>query len=116
MIYYIYRLFQTMRLPSFSDTFNDEDKFYWFVKRVNKYTTRYDFLPDGHVEKVIEDETDEDGELFVAFTERLYKVYDKYSPNVVIEKINWEQTKILIDRLLEEDLAYQRAIYDYCHN
>lgn len=110
MIYYTYKLLKTMEF--INDTFSNEDQFSWFIKRVNKYNVRYDYLPDGATQEQID--VDDDGEMYIVFKDRLYKIYDKYTPTIIARKLSGDELRILLRALNDEDIIYQQLIYDYC--
>lgn len=95
------------------DDFPEDERFFWFVRRVNKYIDRYSFLPDGE-EKIFMVGFIEDEDWYQK--RNLFKIYDKYTPTILQRQISWEETRLQLNRLNEDDLLYQRLIYEYCHN
>lgn len=93
-----------MRMLNDSD---HDEQFFWFVRRINKYRNRYDFMPDG---EIIKNMTRIEGWSRII---PVYKVYDKYSPTIIARNLDWEDTCRIINVLNNEDIAYQRAIYEY---
>ncbi len=93
------------------ENFIEDQQFVWFIKRVNKYSERYSFLPDGERKIRIDDEQEGWYKKY-----SVYKIYDKYTPTIISQDEAWEATILYINRLNEDDLLYQRLIYEYCYN